>query len=134
MEEIREEIRNINLKFAELFKHGDAAGVAALYTADAHLMPPDTPPVRGADAIEAFWRGAMKMGVKSATLETVEVESSGGDLATEIGQFTLGMDAPGGGRAEMIGKYIVLWKRDGGVWKLHADIWNGNAPASAARP
>jgi ketosteroid isomerase-like protein len=95
-------------------------------------MPPDAPPVRGADAIEAFWRGAMKMGVKSATLETVEVESSGGDLATEIGQFTLGMDAPGGGRAEMIGKYIVLWKRDGGVWKLRADIWNGNAPASTA--
>jgi uncharacterized protein (TIGR02246 family) len=134
MDEVREEIRNINLKFAELFKHGDAAGVAALYTADAHLMPPDAPPVRGADAIEAFWQGAMKMGVKSATLETVEVESSGGDLATEIGQFTLGMDAPGKGRVEMIGKYIVLWKREGGVWKLHADIWNGNAPAAAAPP
>jgi ketosteroid isomerase-like protein len=132
MEEVREAIKRTNLKFAEIFKRGDAAGIAALYTADAHLMPPDAPAVRGTDAIEAFWQGAMKFGVKAATLETMEVESSGGDLATEIGQFTLDMDAPGGGRVEQTGKYIVLWKRDGGVWKLHADIWNGNAPAGRA--
>ncbi len=128
MEDVREEIKNTNLKFAEIFARGDAAGIAALYTPDARLMPPGAPFMRGTDAIEAFWQGAMKMGIKTATLETIEVESSGGDLATEIGQFTLGMDAPGGGRVEQSGKYIVLWKRDGGVWKLHADIWNGNAP------
>jgi uncharacterized protein (TIGR02246 family) len=132
MEDVREEIRNTNLKFAEIFARGDAAAIAALYTPDARLMPPDAPTMRGTDAIEAFWQGAMKMGVKSAVLETIEVESSGGDLATEIGQFTLGMDAPGGGRVEQSGKYIVLWKRDGGVWKLHADIWNGDAPAGRA--
>jgi uncharacterized protein (TIGR02246 family) len=132
MEDIRKEIKNTNLKFAEIFARGDAAGIAALYTPDAHLMPPDAPAMRGTDAIEAFWQGAMKMGIKTATLETIEVESSGGDLATEIGQFTLGIDAPGGGRVEQSGKYVVLWKRDGGVWKLQADIWNGNAPARRA--
>ena len=130
MEEVREQIRNTNLKFAELFKRGDAAGVAALYTPDAYLMPPDAPLMRGTDAIETFWRRAMGMGVRAATLETTEVESSGGDLATEIGKFTLDMEMPDGNRAEMVGKYIVLWKNVGGVWKLHADIWNGNAPAA----
>ncbi|HEX8129728.1 MAG TPA: SgcJ/EcaC family oxidoreductase [Pyrinomonadaceae bacterium] len=129
MEEVREAIRNTNLKFAEIFERGDAAGIAALYTPDARLMPPDAPLMRGTEAITAFWQGAMNLGIKAATLETIEVETSGGDLATEIGQFTLSMDAPGGERAEQSGKYIVLWKRDGGVWKLHADIWNGNAPA-----
>jgi uncharacterized protein (TIGR02246 family) len=131
MEEVREAIKHTNLKFAELFKRGDVAGVAALYTPDARLMPPDAPLMSGTDAIRAFWEGAMKMGVKTATLETIEVESSGGDLATEIGQFTLGMETPGGERVEQTGKYIVLWKRDGETWKLHADIWNGNAPARA---
>jgi ketosteroid isomerase-like protein len=132
MEEVREAIRDTNLKFAEIFKRGDAAGVAALYTADARLLPPDAPPMRGTEAITAFWQGAMNLGIKCATLETVDVESSGGDLATEIGQFTLGMEAAGGGLSEQTGKYIVLWKRDGGVWKLHADIWNANAPARRA--
>ena len=129
MEEIREAIENTNLKFAELFKQGDAAGVAALYTADARLMPPGAPTLSGTEAIEAFWQAAMNQGIKAATLETIDVETSGGALATEIGQFTLTMESPRGGQVEQTGKYIVLWKNDGGTWKLHADIWNGNAPA-----
>lgn len=23
-----------------------------------------------------------------------------------------------------VGKYVVVWKDEGGVWKLHVDIWN----------
>jgi uncharacterized protein (TIGR02246 family) len=129
MEEVREAIKNTNLKFAEIFRRGDAAGIAALYTADARLMPPGTPILSGTEAITAFWQAAMKQGIKAATLETIDVETSGGALATEIGQFTLSMETPGGKRAEQTGKYIVLWKNDGGTWKLHADIWNGSAPA-----
>ena len=129
MEEVREAIKNTNLKFAEIFQRGDAAGIAALYTADARLMPPDTPILSGTEAITAFWQAAMNQGIKAATLETIDVESSGGALATEIGRFTLDMEVPGGGRVAQTGKYIVLWKRDGGAWKLHADIWNADAPA-----
>lgn len=129
MEEIREAIKNTNLKFAEIFKRGDAAGIAALYTADARLMPPGAPSMSGTEAITAFWQAAMKQGVKAATLETIDVETSGGALATEIGRFTLTMESPRGGQVEQTGKYIVLWKNDGGTWKLHADIWNGNASA-----
>jgi ketosteroid isomerase-like protein len=27
------------------------------------------------------------------------------------------------------GKYIVIWKKDGGTWKLHRDIWTTSPPA-----
>ena len=131
MDDVRELIERTNRKFGELFERGDAAGIAALYTANARLMPPDMPTISGTEAIKAFWQTAMKQGIKAATLETIDVETSGGDLATEIGRFTLAMEAPGGGggRVEQAGKYIVLWKQDAGVWKLHADIWNADAPA-----
>jgi len=130
MEEIRETIKNTNLKFAEIFQRGDAAAVAALYTADARLLPPGAPMMSGTEAIRAFWQGAMNLGIKAATLETIDVESSGGgDLATEIGKFTLSIETPGGERSAQTGKYMVLWKRDAGIWKLQADIWNTNAPA-----
>ncbi len=116
MEEIREMIKNTNLKFAEIFQRGDAAAVAALYTADARLLPPGAPMMSGTEAIRAFWQGAMNLGIKAATLETIDVESSGGgDLATEIGKFTLSMEKPGGERVEQTGKYVVLWKNDAGV-------------------
>jgi len=26
-------------------------------------------------------------------------------------------------------KYIVVWKHEGGEWKLHRDIWNSSRPA-----
>jgi len=129
MEAIREAIENTNRGFAEIFKRGDAAGIAALYTADARLMPPGSPTLSGSEAIKAFWQGAMNQGIKAATLETVDVETSGGALATEIGRFTLTMESPRGGSVEQTGKYIVLWKLDGDTWKLHADIWNADAPA-----
>jgi hypothetical protein len=28
------------------------------------------------------------------------------------------------------GKYIVIWKREKGQWKLHRDIFNSSVPAS----
>lgn len=31
-------------------------------------------------------------------------------------------------RGDAVGKYIVVWKDDGGTWKLHLDIWNTNTP------
>lgn len=128
MEEIRETINRTNLQFAEIFKRGDAAGVAALYTADARLMPPGVPMLSGAEAITNFWQAAMNLGIKEATLESIDVETSGDDLATEVGKFTLSIETPGGGRVAQTGKYIVLWKQDSGAWKLHADIWNMDVP------
>lgn len=128
MDDVRETISANNRKFSDAFLRGDAAAIAALYTDDARLLPPAAPPMRGKEAIENFWRGAMGMGIKEAWLETVDVET-GGELACETGQFTLVMETDAGERAEQTGKYVVVWKRAGAEWKLHVDIWNTNAPA-----
>ena len=34
----------------------------------------------------------------------------------------------GGEPVTDIGKYVVIWKRQGDDWKLHIDIWNTNSP------
>jgi len=36
-----------------------------------------------------------------------------------------------GGRVLGKGKYIVVWKRVAGQWKLHRDIFNSNAPVAS---
>ena len=126
MTKVIDEIRSANRKFMEMFDRGDAAGVAALYTADAKLMPPDTQVVNGTEAIRSFWQGAMNMGVKEAKLETMEVESRD-DLAYEIGKYTLIIRPKEGENSTSSGKYLVVWKNRDGRWKLHVDIWNGIA-------
>lgn len=122
-----EDIEAANKAFADAYNAGDAKGVAAKYTEDAALLPPDGKRVDGQDAIANFWKGAVDGGLKNLTLTTVEVDSRE-DLAFEVGTFTL--DAPGGSgtMTTVAGKYVVVWKKgEDGVWRLHQDIWNSGA-------
>src|SRR2546421_6819546 len=125
MENVEGAITSANQKFMDAFKRGDAAAVAALYTNDATLLPPDNQMMSGREAIHSFWQGAMKMGIKEAKLETVGVEAQG-NLAYEIGRFALTIEPGGGGGTTLTGKYVVVWKERGGSWRLHVDIWNTN--------
>jgi uncharacterized protein (TIGR02246 family) len=116
------EIEAANAKFMELFSAGDAAGLTALYTEDAMILPPNADFVKGTEAIQGFWQAVFDMGVASAKLKCVEVEGYG-DTAIEVSQFKmLGPD-------EQVldhGKYIVIWKNVDGEWKLHRDIFNSS--------
>lgn len=128
MENAQQMIEAENQKFTTAFKQGDAAGIAALYTSDARLLPPNAPAMGGTDQIRNFWQGAMSLGIKEAKLETVEVETRG-DLAVENGRYTLLIQPEGAESFTDTGKYVVVWKNEGGTWKLHIDIWNTSRPA-----
>ena len=41
--------------------------------------------------------------------------------------YTLKVD---GGAVADLGKLIVIWKHEGGSWKVHRDIFNTNQPAA----
>jgi ketosteroid isomerase-like protein len=126
-QDTRVAIEAANARFATLFKQADGAGVAALYTSDAQVFPANSDIVSGRAAIQKFWQGVMDSGIKGAKLTTLEVTPAG-DTVYEVGRYELsGADL----MALDAGKYVVIWKRDGGQWKLHRDIWNTNAPAPA---
>ncbi len=118
--EVRAEVEAGNRAFIAAFLRGDAKGVANLYTEDAQVIAPGSSVARGRSAIAAAWQKSIDAGVKDLTLETADVESSG-DLACETGVVRL--VAKDGGLTE--GRYVVVWKRADGKWKLHRDIWNG---------
>jgi uncharacterized protein (TIGR02246 family) len=122
----RSEIEAGNRRFMEAFGRGDAASVARLYTPSAQLLPAHSDFVDGTTAIQHFWQGAMDMGLKEAVLETLEVEGHG-ETAHEVGRYTL---KTGGGQVADAGKYLVVWKQEGGAWKLHRDIWTTSRPAT----
>ena len=128
MSEIRPAIDAANQNFMNAFQRGDAAGVAACYTTEARLLPPNGQPMTGTAAITAFWQGAMELGITAAKLETVELETRD-DLAFELGQYTLTIQPAPDTTVTDVGKYVVVWKQADGAWKLHVDIWNTNTPA-----
>lgn len=129
MAQTKADIDAANRKFVAAFTAGDAAGVAALYTENATLMPPGSPVMAGRKAIEAFWAGGIKAGLKNISLEALTVESHG-KTGREIGRFAFDAPTPGGApgqsgaMAHVEGKYVVIWKKVGKAWKLDVDIWN----------
>ena len=123
--ELTSAIAAANENFMATFKRGDAAGMAALYTENGQLLPPNSDFVTGRQAIQALWQSVMDMGIKDAKLETVEFEGHG-DTAIEVGKYTLSGE---GGQVMDSGKFVVIWKQEGGQWKLHRDIWNSSMPA-----
>jgi hypothetical protein len=76
--------------------------------------------MRGPAQIEAFWKdAAVALDVKSCKLETIEAEFPG-DTAIEIGAATITQNS--GSNIEV--KYVVVWKKEDGLWKWDIDIWN----------
>ena len=118
-------IRAADDNLESTFGQGDSQGMSGLYTEDGMLLPTGSEPVRGKPDIQAFWQGAMDMGIKRVGLEIVELEDHG-STAIEVGNYTLTSE---GGEVIDRGKYVVVWKQKDGNWKLHRDIWNTNTPA-----
>ncbi len=123
--DVKAAIDAVNLKFAAAYDKGDAASVARLYTPHATVLPPGSGTVVGRDAIQAFWAGAIRSGLKFTTLQAVSVEQLG-NAAREIGRFSA--EAPNAQKqmTKIEGKYVVVWKRVNGAWMLDTDIWNLN--------
>ena len=115
------EIEAVNAKWIELFNKGDFAGVASLYTDDATAFPPGAAMVRGRAAIAAMWQGMAEQ-VSDPQLTTLEVKRLGHFAVREIGTFSL--KTKGLTAKVVTGKYVVVWEKVRGRWKLSTDIWN----------
>jgi uncharacterized protein (TIGR02246 family) len=118
----RDAVDAANATFVKLFRAGDARGVSELYTEDAQVVAPGAEVARGRAAIAAYWAGGMKT-TRGVRLETAHVESSG-DLAFEDGVVHL----EGSDGTKSSARYVVVWKRSGGRWLMHRDVWNTAAP------
>jgi ketosteroid isomerase-like protein len=104
----------------------DAAGVASFYTVDAVLLPPDQETLSGRAAIEEYFSRTNPPGGPAVEVATVETFVFG-DHAWRQGSFRV----EGPGDAPTSGKFVELWKKVDGVWLIHRDIWNANAPSLA---
>ena len=114
-------IEAVNAKWTELFNKGDFEGAAQLYTVDAIAFPPGSAMVRGRAAIGRMWKGMAEQ-VSNPKVTTLEVKRLSPSTAREIGTFSLTTKEPS--PKEVSGKYLVVWERVQGEWKLAADIWN----------
>jgi uncharacterized protein (TIGR02246 family) len=120
----KEAIEAANGRFSAAAAKGDGAALAALYTTDAQVMPAGSDPIKGTDAIQKFWQGALDSGIAAIGLKTIDVFGHG-PTATEVGAYELRDKA---GKVLDHGKYIVVWRNVDGKWELLRDMFSTNVP------
>ena len=126
-------IRAGTASWMQSFNSGNAGGVVALYSDKGVLMPPNAPAARGVVAIkEAVAKeiaGAKKSGITLAMGNVDEVNILG-DMGWHSGAYVV---KDKGGKTIDTGKFLEVWEREGGKWRIIRDIWNSDAaPAAAA--
>ncbi|MGA2412781.1 MAG: nuclear transport factor 2 family protein [Candidatus Binataceae bacterium] len=119
-------IRNLAQDFVTSFNTGNYDQVAALFAQDGAFMAPHYDPAYGPKPVERLLRQLAEAGYEDLRLETVRIEASG-DLAMEIGRYTVAIRQPDGTILADRGKYVKAWRRLG-VWLIVADCWSSNLP------
>ena len=123
------QINEITVKWVAAFKQRDFAAIEALYASNGLLLPSNSPPVEGPKAIVEVWKSWAELPNVEINFGANRIEaSSSGDMAYDYGWYTFAFDTDNGRVADK-GKYIIVWQKVDGVWKITADIFNTNLPA-----
>jgi ketosteroid isomerase-like protein len=118
-------IRNQAQDFVTSFNTGNYDQVAALFAQDGALMASHHDPAYGPKAIEHLLRQLGEAGYEDLRLETVR-----GELAVEMGRYSVAIRQPEGAVLTDRGKYVRAWRRLG-AWLIVADCWSSNLPISS---
>jgi uncharacterized protein (TIGR02246 family) len=121
-------IRGLTQDYCTAFNTGNYDQLSALFTSDGVYMPPHRESVQGPRAIEWLLRQYSEWGYQDLRLETVRVAYSG-DVAVEIGRYTIAIHQSDGTLLGDRGKFVHGWRRVG-AWLLTADTWNSDLPAA----
>jgi uncharacterized protein (TIGR02246 family) len=129
----RQALEQLDRQWEAATNRGDAAGAANLYADDAYFMAPNAAIVQGRQNIQQTIQGFVDAGAKNVQFTTVAADANG-DLAYEVGRYTLDMQPQGAAQAVTdTGKYVIVARRQSdGTWKIVADIFNTDLPAPGA--
>jgi uncharacterized protein (TIGR02246 family) len=124
------EIRNLAQDFRTAFNTANYDQVAALFASDGLFMAPHHEAAIGPKAVERKLREFGDAGYQDLRKDTTRVDVSG-DMAMEIGRYTVSIVKEDGSSSIDRGKYLAVWRRLG-AWRIVADCWCSSQPQEVA--
>jgi ketosteroid isomerase-like protein len=119
MTEVTEAVRI----FMNYVNQGDLTNMLAMYTSEASILPPNGNSLYGEAAFRPFWQHMLEnVGFTNVQYTIEKLEQLAEDTIAEMTRFQV--DIAG---QPTQGKYVVIWKKIQGQWKLHIDIFNAAA-------
>lgn len=114
-----------NEQFSSAMVTGDSATIAAGYHSQALIFGNNMPMLKGGAAMGNAMKVIPTMGVKQFKVSSTDVYGDD-DLVVEEGVWEMRGD-----NIKDNGKFIALWKKENGQWKMYRDIWNSDNPLPA---
>lgn len=115
-------LRELTQDFATSFNTGNYDQAAALFATDGVLMAPQDEGAYGQKCVERLLRQLGEAGYSDLRMETTRVDHSG-DMAMELGRFSVVVRKADGAKTTERGKYVKVWRRLG-AWLILADCWS----------
>jgi uncharacterized protein (TIGR02246 family) len=122
------EIRAGDTAFFNATKAKNSNAAADMYANDAVSMPANSPPLNGHDAIRKYNEDFVKLPQAVLTGETESIKfSDDGTMAYATGKYTASWVDAKGKKVTEDGKYLNVFGKVDGKWKIVADAFSGNA-------
>jgi len=121
------EIINKNISaFSKAYMDGDIEGLVNMYTEDGKIFPNNRKIMSGKTDLLSYW--AIPEGVKilhhKVTPSEIYIENN---IAYDYGYYEGKTFTKDKEEVSWQGKYIIIWKKIDGEWKIYLDIWNNVA-------
>ena len=107
--------------FTEAVGQGDAAGAAAIYTADAHVYGADGANTTSTAEATTNYQEMFDAGIKTVSIDPVETVQQG-DMAWQLGWYTFTGESAEGAAIMIKGEYAALLVQQDDMWKVHRNV------------
>lgn len=122
-----ERLKELERQWSAAFQKGNIDWIVNRHASNGRVMPPGSEAQVGHEALRKFWTGLYETEGLSLTFGPDEAHvSESGDMGYVIGRYQ--MTQPDG--SEDRGKYLVVWVKQGGEWRIAADMFSSNEPPS----
>lgn len=119
-------IREISREWVVAAANKDAKTMGEFYTPDGRFMAPNAPAAEGREAAQAAWQDFLQLPSLQLTFAPTMVQvAESGEIAYAIGTYEFSFDGDHG-RVQDRGKYVDVWEKIDGDWKLKLDIFNSD--------
>lgn len=119
----KEQIRGLINDFSEFVMASDYKGIVNSYTIDGKIFPNNLDILEGKAAIKKYW--TLPEGVSTSYHKIIPEEIKIiEDHAYDYGYYEGTTKRNDGSEVNWKGKYVIVWKKVEGNWKIHLDIWN----------
>jgi len=115
-------LKNIN-EFSKAYVNADYDKLTNFYSTDGKIFPIGADIKAGHEAIKKHWILPKGQSIQSHKVTPREIKIID-NYAYDYGYYSGVSVSKKGVTNTFKGKYVIVWRKDGGDWKIYLDIWN----------